>query len=114
VEYDILGYALREVNAFAVRSLTRDSRRSRRPSGEDGQGMSVSGQTQAKPEIKRWFCEPCGFIYDPEEGDPDGGIDPGTPFEDIPDDWMCPICGASKADFRELEPGEDFPENRGH
>jgi len=76
--------------------------------------MSVSGQTQAKPEIKRWFCEPCGFIYDPEEGDPDSGIDPGTPFEDIPDDWMCPICGASKADFRELEPGEDFPENRGH
>lgn len=59
----------------------------------------------------RWFCEPCGFIYDPEEGDPDSGIDPGTPFEDIPDDWMCPICGACKADFRELEPGEDHPEN---
>ena len=73
-------------------------------------GMSVSGQTQAKPETKRWVCDPCGFIYDPEEGDPDGGIDPGTPFADIPDDWMCPICGATKADFRELEPGE-FPED---
>ncbi|MQA15569.1 MAG: rubredoxin [Pseudonocardiaceae bacterium] len=69
--------------------------------------MSVSGRTQAKPETTRWICEPCGFIYDPEEGDPDGGIDPGTPFEEIPDDWMCPICGARKTDFRELEPGED-------
>jgi rubredoxin len=73
--------------------------------------MSMGGQTQAEPETKRWICEPCGFIYDPEEGDPDSGIDPGTPFEDIPDDWMCPICGACKADFRELAPGEDFPEN---
>lgn len=72
--------------------------------------MSVSGQTQAAPETKRWICEPCGFIYDPEEGDPDSGIEPGTPFEDIPDDWMCPICGADKASFRELEPGEGFPE----
>lgn len=61
-------------------------------------------------ETMRWICEPCGFIYDPEEGNPDSGIDPGTPFEDIPDDWMCPICGATKADFRELEPGE-FPED---
>lgn len=41
--------------------------------------MSVSGQTQAKPESARGICEPCGFIYDPEEGDPDSGIDPGRP-----------------------------------
>jgi rubredoxin len=47
----------------------------------------------------RWICESCGFIYDPEEGDPDGGIDPGTPFDDIPDDWFCPVCGARKQDF---------------
>jgi rubredoxin len=52
----------------------------------------------------------CGFIYDPEEGDPDSGIPPGTAFEDIPDDWMCPICGAEKSDFRLLEPGEFGPE----
>ena len=73
--------------------------------------MSVGGLTQAMPGTGRWICDPCGFIYDPEEGDPDSGIDPGTPFSDIPDDWMCPICGACKSDFRELEPGEDFPEN---
>jgi rubredoxin len=47
----------------------------------------------------QWICESCGFIYDPAEGDPDGGIAPGTPFEDIPDDWFCPVCGARKKDF---------------
>lgn len=46
-----------------------------------------------------WICSSCGFIYDPAEGDPDGGIAPGTPFEDIPDDWFCPVCGARKRDF---------------
>lgn len=78
--------------------------------GGAGKEMSVNGQAQAEPQTAWWICMPCGFIYDPEEGDPDGGIEPGTPFEDIPDDWMCPICGATKADFRELLPGE-FPED---
>ena len=49
--------------------------------------------------------------YDPEEGDPDRGIPPGTPFEDIPDDWMCPVCGARKRDFREMKPGEEIPDD---
>lgn len=65
--------------------------------------------TLAGPQARKWICVLCGLIYDPEEGDPDSGIAPGTPFEDIPDDWTCPICGAAKADFRELEPGEEFP-----
>ena len=47
----------------------------------------------------KYICESCGFIYDPEEGDPDGGIPPGTAFEDIPDTWFCPVCGARKRDF---------------
>lgn len=46
-----------------------------------------------------WICERCGMIYDPAEGDPDGGIAPGTAFEDIPDGWVCPVCGARKVDF---------------
>jgi rubredoxin len=50
-----------------------------------------------------WICTSCGFVYDPEEGDPDGGIPPGTPFESIPDDWFCPVCGARKADFEPYE-----------
>ena len=50
-----------------------------------------------------WICTSCGFVYDPDEGDPDGGIPPGTPFEEIPDDWFCPVCGARKADFEPYE-----------
>ena len=44
-------------------------------------------------------CIVCGYIYDPEQGDPVGGIEPGTRFPDLPDDYMCPICGASKDEF---------------
>ena len=72
--------------------------------------MSRRAGTSAAPAAGLWICAPCGFIYDPADGDPDSGVEPGTPFEDIPDDWMCPICGATKADFRVLEPGE-FPED---
>ena len=49
--------------------------------------------------MDKYACQICGYIYDPKVGDPDGGIAPGTPFEDIPDDWVCPICGATKDDF---------------
>jgi rubredoxin len=64
-------------------------------------------ETTADTETQQWICEICGYVYDPAEGDPDGGIDPGTAFEDIPDDWFCPVCGSAKRDFRPLEPGED-------
>lgn len=86
-----------------------------RETGRDGNEATRPGShmtTLERAQLRRWICEPCGFIYDPEEGDPDGGVAPGTAFEDIPEDWMCPICGATKADFRVLEPGE-FPEDRG-
>jgi rubredoxin len=49
--------------------------------------------------MEKWRCVVCGYIYDPEVGDPDGGVAPGTPFEKIPDDWVCPVCGASKDQF---------------
>ncbi len=51
--------------------------------------------------MKEYVCPLCGFIYDPAEGDVDEGIPPGTPFEDLPDSWLCPICGASKDVFFE-------------
>ena len=51
----------------------------------------------------KYMCESCGFIYDPEIGDPDGGIPPGTEFEDIPETWFCPVCGARKRDFTPYE-----------
>ncbi len=52
---------------------------------------------------KRYLCVMCNHIYDPAEGDPASGIAPGTPFEQIPDTWICPDCGASKADFEPME-----------
>ena len=51
----------------------------------------------------KYKCSVCGYIYDPELGDPDGGIKPGTPFEAIPDDWVCPVCGAAKSKFEKIE-----------
>jgi len=51
----------------------------------------------------KYQCLVCDHIYDPVEGDPDGGIVPGTPFEDIPDDWICPVCGAEKSDFEVMQ-----------
>lgn len=52
---------------------------------------------------KKYRCLVCSHTYDPEEGDPAGGIPPGTAFEDIPADWVCPDCGATKADFEPFE-----------
>ena len=52
---------------------------------------------------KIMFECPCGYVYDPAVGDPDGGIAPGTAFEDIPEDWVCPICGLDKSAFTPAE-----------
>jgi rubredoxin len=52
--------------------------------------------------MQKYVCNVCGYVYDPEVGDPDGGIEPGTPFSDIPDDWVCPVCGVSKEDFEPM------------
>ena len=51
--------------------------------------------------MKKFVCNICGYVYDPAVGDPDDGIAPGTAFEALPEDWVCPECGASKADFSE-------------
>ena len=52
-------------------------------------------------KMKKYVCSVCGYVYDPEVGDPDNGIAPGTKFEDLPDDWVCPLCGVGKDDFSE-------------
>ncbi len=53
--------------------------------------------------MKKYQCDVCGYIYDPAVGDPDGGIAAGTPFELIPEDWVCPTCGVGKDDFSVVE-----------
>lgn len=55
--------------------------------------------------MQKWKCLSCGYIYDPEVGDPVGGIAPGVPFEDLPEDWTCPVCGVGKDMFEKLEDG---------
>jgi rubredoxin len=53
--------------------------------------------------MDKWECMVCGYVYDPAEGDADGGIEAGTPFEALPDDWVCPDCGAGKDMFEKLD-----------
>ncbi len=52
--------------------------------------------------MQKWEC-PCAYIYDPAEGDYANGVDPGTPWESVPDDWVCPVCGAEKEAFWEYD-----------
>lgn len=51
--------------------------------------------------MKKYVCSVCGYVYDPDDGDPRNGVAPGTPFEDLPEGWVCPVCGAGVADFYE-------------
>ena len=53
--------------------------------------------------MKKYRCTVCGYIYDPEIGDPETGIDPGTPFDELPDNWVCPLCEATKDQFEEVK-----------
>lgn len=53
--------------------------------------------------LKAWICLNCGFVYDEAKGDPDAGIAPGTAWDDVPDDWVCPDCGAPKSSFEMVE-----------
>ena len=49
--------------------------------------------------MKKYVCDVCGYLYDPEKGDPSSDVEPGTPFESLPEDWACPNCGAAKDMF---------------
>jgi rubredoxin len=49
--------------------------------------------------MKQYTCQVCGYVYDPAAGDPDAGVAPGISFENLPDSWACPVCGASKDQF---------------
>ncbi len=62
----------------------------------------VDIKKEEKPKMPKYKCSVCGYIYDPDLGDPDGGIKPGTPFEKLPDDWTCPVCGATKDQFEKM------------
>jgi len=63
----------------------------------------IAEQKEGGAKMAKYQCTVCEYVYDPELGDPDGGIAPGTPFEKIPDDWVCPVCGAAKSEFEKIE-----------
>ena len=63
----------------------------------------VEEKKEEAPKMAKYECTVCGYVYDPELGDPDGNVKPGTPFEEIPDDWVCPVCGAAKDEFERME-----------
>ena len=52
-------------------------------------------------QMKKYVCNVCGYVYDPAEGDPDNGVAAGTAWEDVPAEWVCPLCSAPKEDFSE-------------
>lgn len=70
---------------------------------KDHDEIEESKPTSSNVNKQLYQCTVCGLIYDPEEGDPDSGIPPGTAFEDIPDNWTCPVCGVTKDDFRPID-----------
>jgi rubredoxin len=55
-----------------------------------------------RKKMDKWEC-PCGYVYDPEEGDVDNGIDPGTAWEELPESWVCPLCGAEQEYFEKMD-----------
>lgn len=69
--------------------------------------LAKKNTTKVYPKWQKWFCIPCGYVYDPAIGDADGGIKAGTEFSDIPESWRCPECGVTKADFVPLIEGAD-------
>ena len=60
--------------------------------------------------MKNFVCELCGYVYRPVEGDEENGIEPDTDFEDLPEDWCCPLCGATKEDFEPTDSDDDITE----
>jgi len=70
---------------------------------EDVMGNTFSYANEVNAEMNKYVCSVCGYVYNPAEGDPDGDIPPGTPFEKLPNDWTCPVCGASKDQFEKQE-----------
>jgi rubredoxin len=60
-------------------------------------------ETKEEKIMEKYVCSVCSYVYDPEDGDPDNGVEPGTSFEKVPDDWACPVCGAEKDLFEKEE-----------
>ena len=72
---------------------------------EENKRLATDNKSDSTTEdsgMKKYRCLICGYVYDPEEGDPANGVAPGTAWEDVPDDWTCPVCSADKEEFEEV------------
>jgi rubredoxin len=69
----------------------------------DCQTIVIAPKFDWRVSMKKWQCVVCGFIYDEAEGWPEDGIEPGTRWDDVPEDWVCPDCGVGKEDFEMIE-----------
>lgn len=82
-----------------IRYLCTVKKGNKRAGGPPREKNKQYNQQKRKQMEKKYYCTVCEWIYDPEVGDPDSGIAPGTRFEDIPEDWACPVCGVTKENF---------------
>ncbi|MEE8640066.1 MAG: flavin reductase [bacterium] len=79
----------------------RDAKKGKAPKAAPTYHAPTPAAAKARSDVKmqKYVCQVCGYVYDPAVGDPDSGVAPGTAFEDLPDDWVCPVCGAAKDQF---------------
>jgi rubredoxin len=80
-----------------IKIITIDNNRA--SANKKGFGRRRLPADRRRHKMKKYQCMACGYIYDPLVGDPDSGFAPGTAFEDLPNDWQCPLCGVGKEDF---------------
>ncbi|ADY57315.1 flavin reductase domain protein FMN-binding protein [Syntrophobotulus glycolicus DSM 8271] len=76
---------------------------SRSEQAEKAESIKKENLIKEGPTMQKYECPVCSYIYDPEKGDPDSGIEPGTAFEALPDDWVCPVCGVDKSQFQPVD-----------
>ena len=69
----------------------------------DPKKIATLKERDSDMELVQWVCTCCGYVYDPEQGDPTQDIPPGTPFDDLPDEWRCPVCLALKKAFDQID-----------
>jgi len=105
IDSDILNHYAKPLTYDYYREVIKGLSPEHSPTYTSEKSGKQADESQVKTKEKpgKYQCTICGYIYDPEEGDPHAGIAPGTAFEEIPDDWTCPICGVSKQDFIRIE-----------
>lgn len=84
---------------YAWYHQVKGGRTGRNAPGYAAQASESKEEKKRSHTMKRYVCVVCGYVYDPENGDPDNNVEPGTPFEKLPEDWVCPVCGAGKDQF---------------